>query len=92
MANDVPRFRKKQRRDGASHTELVPLGTGSLVDGPIGVTQGPRDFRMRVWSFQVVQVGEIVTDHLDCHLARDLARGVTAHPVRDDEQPAVSVG
>ena len=47
---------------------------------------------MRVRGLQVVQVGEIVTDHLDGHLARDLARGVAAHPVRDDEQPAVGVG
>ena len=30
--------------------------------------------------------------HLDRHLARDFARGVPTHAVRDYEQPAVSVG
>jgi hypothetical protein len=47
---------------------------------------------MRVGSLEVVQVGEVVAHHLHSHLARDFAGRVPTHPVRDYEQPAVSVG
>jgi len=33
-----------------------------------------------------------VADDLDRHLARNLARRVPTHPVRDYEKPAVSIG
>jgi hypothetical protein len=47
---------------------------------------------MRVLSVQVVQVGQVVADHIHRHLARDLAGRVPTHPVRDYEQAAVGVG
>jgi hypothetical protein len=47
---------------------------------------------MRVLGIQIVQVGQVVTDHVHRHLARDFARRVPTHPVRDYEEAAVSVG
>ena len=78
-------FREEERRDGAAHPQLVALGAGALVDCPVGVAQRPRYPSVDVRSIQVVEVGEIVADHLDSHLARDFARGVPTHPVRDYE-------
>jgi hypothetical protein len=40
---------------------------------------------VRIRSLKVVQVGQIVTDHVDRHLARDLAGRVPTHSVRDYE-------
>ena len=92
MADDVLGLREEECGDGTSHPELVALGASALVYGPVGVAERPRDPRMRVLSLQVVQVGQVVADHVHRHLARDLAGRVPTHPIRDYKQAAVSVG
>jgi hypothetical protein len=47
---------------------------------------------MSVRCLQIVEIGEIPTDHLYRHLARDFACGMPAHPIGDNEQTAISVG
>ena len=37
---------------------------------------------------EIADAGQLALDGLHRHLARDLAGGVAAHAVRDDEQPA----
>ena len=92
MPDDEPGFRKEERRDSASHAELVALCAGALVDCAVRVAKRPGDPSVRVRGLQIVEVGEVVADHVHRHLARDFAGGMPSHPVRDYEQPAVSIG
>jgi hypothetical protein len=92
VSNDVPRFREKKRGDRASHAELVAFRAGSLVDCAVRVAKRPRNPSVRVRGFQIVQVRQVMADHVHRHLARDFTRRVPTHPVRDDEQSAIGVG
>src|SRR5438270_6776130 len=92
MTHKVAGLRQQKRRYRAAHSELVALGACPLVDCAVGVPQGAGYALVRIVSFKIVQVGELVADHLHGHFAGDLARCVSAHAVRDDEEPAVCIG
>jgi hypothetical protein len=92
VADEISGLRQKQRGDGTAHSQLVAFCSCSLVNGSIRIAESTGDFFVCVGSLEIIEVGELVAYHLDRHLARDFARRVPTHPVRDYEQPAVSVG
>jgi hypothetical protein len=85
-------LREKKGGHRAAHPQLVSLDTRPFEHSPIRVAKCLPHAPLGIGRFQVVEIGEIPADHLNGHLARNLARGVPAHSIRDDEKAAIRIG
>src|SRR3989442_1266333 len=89
LSDQEVRLVQPQRRHGGAHAALVVLGEGAVEDGAIG---GPDRCAHPLGHLVVAESAqrpELARDVAHRHLARHFARRVPAHPVRDDEDPAV---
>src|SRR3989449_8414908 len=83
------RLVEHQRRNSGAHAALVVLGESALKDGAVGGPDRGAHPLGHLVVAESAQRPELAGDVAHRHLTRHFARRVPAHPVRDDEDPAV---
>ena len=100
VRRDQVTVREERADDRRSHPEIVVVVLGELVDAPVRQAHGRLDpiglvRQRRVDSVRPGEIGRVVRsadevlDRVDGDPGGDLARRVSAHAVRDDEEPQV---
>src|SRR3989442_240981 len=83
------RLVEHQRRNSGAHAALVVLGESALKDGAVGGPDRGAHPLGHLVVAESAQRPELAGDVAHRHLTRHFARRVPAHPVRNDEDPAV---
>ena len=80
-----------EHEDGrrGSHALLVHLGQRALEDGAIRLAQGAPERLFALGGRDVVDWREVARDDGHGHLAGDLARRMTAHPIGNHKYAAI---